>query len=272
MATAQSLHRDNVLIGSGRVFLDVRDADDNLTGERYLGDAVGATLNVESERATVFSGSGPAARQLVDKLRRQTRSMQATLHDMSMENLALFLAAGDPKAAADVKAAVNDEVLGPVTPGRWYQLGVSDAKPSGVLALDAAPGAVTKGDKDAQATATVKGTDYEIDRDHARLYVKPGGGIDAGDYLKIASYTPKAAAARRQVLATELREVRAAVRYLEDTQTGKGRNYYAPLCTVSAGGEMALMSRDTEQQITLDARILDPGAGKPSLVCDGVPA
>lgn len=271
MATAQSLHRDNVLIGSGRVFLDVRDADGNLTGERYLGDAVGATLNVESERATVFSGSGPVARQLVDKLRQQTRSMQVTLHDMSMENLALFLAAGDPKAAADAAQAVADEVIGPVTPGRWYQLGASDAKPAGVLAVTAI-GAVTMGDKAAQATATTKGTDYEVDADRARLYVTPGAGIAAGKYLKVASYTPKAAAARQQVLATELREARAALRYLEDTQTGKGRNYYAPLCSVSAGGEMALMSRDTEQQIVLDARILDPGAGKPSLVCDGVPA
>ena len=64
-------------------------------------------------------------------------------------------------------------------------------------------------------------------------------------------------------------ELRAAVRYIEDTGTGAGRDFYAPLCAVSAGGELALMSRETEQRIELSCEILDPGAGRAALLIDG---
>ncbi len=48
-----------------------------------------------------------------------------------------------------------------------------------------------------------------------------------------------------------------------------GRNYYAPKYSIAAGGELALKSRDTEQQITLTCTILDPGEGKAALYIDG---
>ena len=109
-------------------------------------------------------------------------------------------------------------------------------------------------------------TDYTIDFNRGRIYIEPGSTIVDGKIR--VSYTP-VAATRKQVKTGDLREIRAALRYIEDTDTGKGRNYYAPLCSVGTAGEMALMSRDTEQQIQLTAEILDPGGSKAALLIDG---
>ncbi len=271
MTTAASQHQDNIVIGSGRLFLDVLDADDATQGERYLGDAVSAALTITSERAQVFSGSGPVARQLVNKVRSLTRGMTVTLHDMSMENLALFTAADEPESAGLAEDAGSPWSLAAVKKGRWYQIGASASDPIGVPKLTAVSevGVAADTDKYSSGETDIYDTDdYAIDRDTGRIVVKPGGSVAEADGIRVA-YTSPATTGRRKAEATELREVRAAVRYLEDTQTGEGRNFYAPLCSVSAGGEMALMSRETEQQIQLGVEILDPGGGRAALTIDG---
>ena len=44
MSAATDIHRNNVVIGSGELCLDLLDGDGNATGERYPGDSVGASL------------------------------------------------------------------------------------------------------------------------------------------------------------------------------------------------------------------------------------
>ena len=294
MSAISDRHSDNILLGSGHLFIDVLGADGARTGERYLGDAVGATLAVESERVQVFSGSGPVARQLVNKVRSLTRRLSATLHDVSMENLALFVGAGDAVGAeTDAADRIDDgdaEAL-TVRKGRWYQLGVSAARPAGLRAVAVgtptwAPGDGTLNDADNAVIVTTgavapnsgagtgtknilaPGADYAVDAASGRIYIVPGGGIDDGDTIYV-HYTPVAATARPQVATPATpQDVRAAVRYIEETATGRGRNLYAPLCSVAASGELALMSRETEQQIQIAAEILEPGGGKAALLID----
>jgi len=69
-----------------------------------------------------------------------------------------------------------------------------------------------------------------------------------------------------------LKVPKGAVRYLEDSGTGKGRDFYVPQSTIAPGGEMALMSRDTEQQITLQCSIEEPGGDLAAVYIDGVDA
>ena len=49
MTTAAARHTNNTIIGSGEVFLDLIEAGE-YTGERYLGDSIGASLTVATER------------------------------------------------------------------------------------------------------------------------------------------------------------------------------------------------------------------------------
>ena len=91
MTTAREQQRDNIVIGAGEVYLDLVAAGGARAGERYLGDAVSATLGIVTEETTVFSGTGPVAQELSRVVRQIARQFTLTLHDISMENLQLFV-------------------------------------------------------------------------------------------------------------------------------------------------------------------------------------
>ena len=274
MSAARDIRKPNVVIGSGEFFIDLLDDKGALTGERYVGDSPGGTLATAAERIQVFSGDGPIASPLVNKVRSVTHTIAITLRDMSMENLALLFGAAEaPADAAAVAAtAVTDEEH-TVIQGRWYQLGRTDANPRGVGAVSATGIVVT--DNAAVATSYDADDDYVVDTDRGRLYIVPGGAIAASGAETIeVDYTPVAAAAgaTQRLSVAGLKDVRGAVRYLEDTETGKGRDFYARLCSISAAGETQLKSRDQEQQIAIACEVEDPGGGIPMLVIDGQPA
>lgn len=124
-------HSDNILIGAGEAYFDLHE-DGEPTGERYLGDAVGAQLEIATEETTAFSGSGPVAVELARVARSIiSRTVTLTLHDISLENLALFAVGAVERL--DAAAPVADEPA-IVRPGRWHQLGGAD-RPAGPLTL-----------------------------------------------------------------------------------------------------------------------------------------
>ena len=281
---------DNIVIGAGEVYLDLHEGGAP-TGERYLGDAVGAALEITSEETTVFSGSGPVARELARIARSVSRTVTLTLHDISLENLALFTMGAMKHIAA--ASPVSGE-LAVFRPGRWYQLGGA-ARPAGVLSLAApaskaaAINAVTVASTAqapvtaAQAIAarrfgaseTEQTGQYIVDYARARIFWlpadhalhQPKAGIQAGTGLAI-DYTPDDAA-RDQVQGT-LGQLIGAFRYIEDSAEGRGRNIYAPRCSFQpAGGLTLLDGRSSEQQIRLAVSMLEPGGGQPALYIDG---
>ena len=267
MSATTKKHTDNIVIGAGELYIDLLDGDDGTAGERYLGDGVGASLSVTTERVQVFSGTGPVARKLVDAVRSINRSMSITLHDMSHDNLALFVGATEVEDITDAVNQVTNEALA-VRKGRWYQLGVKTDKPTGIGAIDATAAKTVVTDTDESSPTTYDaGDDYTVDAERGRLYIVPGGDIADGAAI-LVDYTP-VAAIRKLVKTGDLKDIRAALRYIETPVAGKGRDYYAPLCSIGASGEIGLMNRDSEQQIQLTAEILEPGARKAALLIDG---
>ena len=290
MSAATQTHRNNIVIGSGELFIDLLSGDGKTTGERYLGDSPGASLSVAAERVTVMSGDGPVAVRLIDKVRSIERTLSLTLHDISAENLALFVGAAAPADVGASSSRVTDEEHR-VRAGRWYQLGASTANPRGVGKLHAS--SLSDDDDDADklvvkygreyGVTAASGTDYRVDIARGRIYIVPGNeaadatlgkamadntGAPGTAMLKI-SYSAAAPARQRVEASARPREVLAALRYIEDADSGAGRDYYAPRCSIGAGGELALKSRDTEQQIALTCSILDPGGGRAALYIDG---
>lgn len=129
MTQARERHTDNIVVGAGEVHLDLFDAAGAKTGERYLGDCAGATLAVTTEETRIFSGTGAVATELVTIARQVTREIRLTLHDMSLENMALFVIGDTVKPAA-----VANEAFA-VEPDKSYQLGVSPDNPAGYSRL-----------------------------------------------------------------------------------------------------------------------------------------
>ncbi len=292
--TARSIDKrtDNILIGAGEVYLDIHEGG-AATGERYLGDAVGAELEVAAEETTVFSGSGPVARELTRIARSVTRTARLTLHDISLENLALFTV-GDVKRLGAAGSVSGEAAI--LRPGRWYQLGGAD-RPAGVLRLatpqnkadatgaitvtstaPAAPTAVQAIEANRFATGvteTEQKGQYIVDHARARIFWLPAdhalyeakAGVDAGAALAI-DYTPDDAA--RDQVQGAFRQLIGAFRYIEDAAEGQGRNIYAPRCSIQpAGGLTLLDGRSSEQQIRLAVSMLEPGGGRPALYIDG---
>ena len=283
---------DNILIGAGEVYLDLHEGG-TPTGERYLGDAVGAALEITTEETTVFSGSGPVARELARIARSVTRTVTLTLHDISLENLALFTVS----EVRQLKVAdpVSDEPA-VLKPGRWHQLGGAD-RPAGVLRIAtpaskaAAVAAVTiattaqtpvtatqaiaAGQFGSGAGETEQKGQFIVDYARARIFWLPAdhalfeaeAGIEAGATLAI-DYTPDDAA-RDQVQGV-FRQLIGAFRYIEDAAEGHGRNIYAPRCSIQpAGGLTLLDGRSSEQQIRLAVSMLEPAGSRPALYIDG---
>ena len=268
MTAARNAHSNNVVLGAGEVYADLFDAAGNKTGERYLGDSPAATISVTSESTTVLSSDGPVARELVNRVRSVSRSIGFTLKDSSIANWALFLL-GDDEPYADEAVAVADEEIAIVRRGRWYQLGVSDAKPTGVAAIAQGGVAVTYANNGADTALPAE--QFEVDRDHARIMVRPDSAAVAdGDTIKI-DYTPVASPARRIAKAGAPKQLRCALRYIEDRDAaGEARNVYAVECNLAPGGEVGLKSRETEQQLAFTAAVVDQGGSRPSLFVDGV--
>ena len=295
--TARQIDRqtDNIVIGAGEVYIDLFDSDGNPTGERYLGDAVGATLSIATEETTVFSGTGPVARELTRVVRSISRTFNLTLHDITLDNLALFTIAEVAALSAKAAAIMDETAL--VRPGRWYQLGDAD-RPAGVSGLAtpadkaAATSAVTIASTAATPVAAVQAIEadrfkpmeteqkgqYVVDFERARIYWLPAdhalyaalAGIAADTEVGI-DYTP-ADPAREQAQGG-LMQQRGTFRYLEEAAAGRGRNFYAPLCVITPGGDLAMLDgRSTEQQITLAVSAIDPPSGRNPLYIDGQPS
>ena len=292
--TARSIDKrtDNIVIGAGEVYLDLHEGGAP-AGERYLGDAVGAELEIATEETTVFSGSGPVARELARIARSVTRTVRLTLHDLSLENLALF-AVGEMKRL-DVAGPVSGESA-VMRPGRWHQLGGAD-RPAGVLRLASpankaaavaavtivttaqAPVTVTQaiaaGRFAAGASETEQKGQYVTDYDRARIYWLPSdhplyaakAGVVGGTGV-VLDYTPDDGV--RDQVQGAFRQLTGAFRYIEDAAEGQGRNIYAPRCAIQpAGGLTLLDGRSSEQQIRLAVSMLEPGGGRPALYIDG---
>ena len=292
--TARNIDKrtDNIVIGAGEVYLDLHEGGAP-TGERYLGDAVGAALEITTEETTVFSGSGPVAQELARIARSIARTVTLTLHDISLENLALFTVGAVRRLDAAAQVSGEHAIF---RPGRWYQLGGA-TRPAGVLSLAtpankaAAINAVSvTSTAHSPATATQaiaarrfgngaseteqKGQ-YIVDYARARLFWLPAdhalyaakAGIGASIALAI-DYTPDDTA--RDQVQGALGQVTGAFRYIEDAAEGRGRNIYAPRCSIQpAGGLTLLDGRSSEQQIRLAVSMLEPGGGQPALYIDG---
>ena len=292
--TARNIDKrtDNIVIGAGEVYLDLHEGGAS-TGERYLGDAVGAALEITTEETTVFSGSGPVARELARIARSVTRTVTLTLHDLSLENLALFTVGEMRRLNAAAPVSGEPAVL---RPGRWHQLGGAD-RPAGVLGLPSpadkaaavaavtvsttaqtpvtATQAIAAGQFAAGAGETEQKGQYIVDYDRARIYWLPPdhplyaakAGVADGTDVSL-DYTPDDGA--RDQVQGALRQVIGGFRYIEDAAEGRGRNIYAPRCSIQpAGGLTLLDGRSSEQQIRLAVSMLEPGGGRPALYIDG---
>lgn len=255
--------RNNVIVGTGELFLDVRRArslpdmlkPEALDGERYLGSVTSVTLATSTDRLRVMSGGGKLAKLLASSVVRLTQLLQIEIQDMAMDNMALLaLTEGTTERVSAARPLEEKRTV--KTLDRWYQL----EAPLG-------PGPVTALTVTASGDRLVAGVDYQADLRRGRIYFPAGGTVAAGD-----SVTAAATARGRTTRCVEAGVAptpMAAIRYLETPTRGvQGRDWYWPLCALLESNMTALVARDREQRIVTQWAVLRPlnGAYAPTYV------
>lgn len=289
---------DNIIIGAGRLYVATLDAEDEPGPERFLGDSIGASLaGGEGDRIQIFAGDGAdSSRKLVDKLLDVTRSMSLTLHDISLENLRLFVM-GDLKSFTP--AAVADETFPACAAGDEFQLGTYNGAAGAVGGGYTVPvptagtkisGKAGSGDSAVaetkvrwvpkQADGRKGGTGSDAAKngagganpdkpllivygDTGRIEIPPAGETDSGDSTLYAALLTgfklsyKPDTSKREYVESATDPVEAAVRYVEnDPRNGVGKNVYMAKATIRPNGEWPLKTRGQEQQLSLTCESL----------------
>ena len=249
---------DNIIFGRGKIWLAPVDPPGE---ERDLGDIQGARVTVQETRVTVHAGSG-APRTLADVVTDRTTTIAMDLLDISMENLGLFFAS---EALDQPALAVTDEVLNlpaVVTDGPFLALPSAAGGAVENLVIRTAAGG--GGD---QLKAGDPDSDYEPYLQHGRIRVKPKAALAGATWY--ASYTVTASA---RLDVSGHRTVTRSLRYIESNpmlvSSSKARSFYVPCAEISPSGDFNLRD-NAAQMIRLQARVLDPGDGRPWIMITG---
>ncbi|MBT2337360.1 hypothetical protein J7E49_26100 [Variovorax paradoxus] len=258
---ANIYEKSQYIIPRGRVFFDVLDAADQLTGERHLGNCPTVTLNISTEKAPHYSAeSGPGVKD-ANRVVRIDRTGKITCDNMSADNKAMFIS-GDKSTVSQATGAVAAEEI-TVLPGLFYQLGRTDANPAGARKVSAV--VVTP---DAGGEPYELGTDYTVDAALGRLQVLAGGAIPAGK-IKVAYSKP--ATTWLRIKSGDKAELRGALRVLSNVAEGEQSDTYCPLVTLAPTGDMSLITSDDNYvQMEFDIEVLTPSNGV-AIFVDGRP-
>lgn len=202
-------------------------------GERYFGNTPEFSLTINIDTLDHYD-SDHGVKELDDSIVLQTtRTGAFTTDNISPENLALFFF-----GSADVlatSAATNVSETFTVQPGLTYQLGTSDAAPSGVRKVRDVQVTVSGG------TAPVVGTDYTVDADRGRITIVAGGAIAADTEITV---TYSVAASARQRVISGSTPIEGALRFLATNPKGEKYDYFFPYVSITPNGDFALKGDD----------------------------
>ena len=227
---------NDYVLGKGKVYFDVFDANGATTGQRFLGNCPGFTVQVASENLEHFSSTGGVKEKDLEVLIQVDRTATISCDNMEMANLELFLV-GELATITETAAPVVDETI-TVLQDRTYQLGVSASVPTGVRSITT----VVVTDVGA-ATTYVLGTDYTEDLALGTISIIAGGGI-ASSAAEIIEVDYTTTANTHEQVSTATKSVKGALRYVADNPQGTNKDLYAPSAILSPEGDLALIGEE----------------------------
>lgn len=231
-------------------------------GERYLGNTPSGEMTVSPQKLDHYDGDTNEVSKDFSVATKVDRALAMTLDEVSEENLALFFGAAIT-AVAQVATPETGYAISDVKLGRYYQLGQSTSRPTGVRNVSAV--VIKKG-----ATTLVLNTDYLLDAARARIYILPTSAtVVDGDDLT-ADFTP-AANTRNQLATGAGATVEGRLRFLANNISGTNRDYYFPSVSVTPSGGFQLKGggeNPTVASMPVTVEILKPANGE-AIYIDG---
>jgi len=238
----------NYTLGRGELYFNqFKPGTMSGIGERYFGNTPEISISIESETLDHYN-SDRGVREKDDSVILETsRTMTFTTDHVSPHNLALFYL-GSVDALTVTGATGEEETFEDVTPGLFYQLGVTQANPTGARIVSN----VVVTDDSGTPTTFVAGTDYMLNAELGRIEILEGGNITKGTNIVV---TYDVAASTREVVISGASAIEGSLRYVAQNPKGKNIDYYFPYVKISPNGDFALKG-DEWQQIPFTVEIL----------------
>jgi len=240
----------NHFLGRGKLYVDRWDSDGASTGERYVGNAsVWEPQAPEDETQEIYD-YGEAETPLLDKqTTRRKMSMKATLHEFTIQNLALALM-GDVSALAQGTGTITDEDA-TARSGCYVKLAYRNV--DDVVVEPAAGG-----------SAYTEDEDYAVDAITGRIYIMTTaeGGSIADEAELHVSYS-YAADTSQTVLAGMSGTIEGSLRFIGDPKRGRTFEMEVWHFTLAPEGGIPFIS-DEYGNITLNFEVLSDSENHPA--------
>lgn len=236
----------NLVLGRGRVFVDLLDADGNTTGEVYIGNTPSFTLSSDEETLEHISSDEGLREVDAEVTLSATKTLNFTTDDIQPFNLAMFFRGEEGEFATAAIPSVVETIT--VKRGRWYQLGATEANPTGHRLITLTSAEISN------VAIPDAADNYTMDLALGRIYIKPDAPDIADDDEVEITYA--VAASARPIIITSNDEKIAAVRFIADNAYGKNTDHYWPKVRIAPDGDYELKSADDWQEITLTGKAL----------------
>lgn len=229
-------------------------------GERYIGNTTEVNFTMESETLDHYDNDH-GVREKDESITLQTNRTGSFVTDnISAENLGLFLF-GSSEIFTVSSGSVTDETFSNVLLGLSYQLGRTQANPSGVRGVSAVTVSVG-------STPLVLNTDYTLDAVMGRItLLETATAVESGDDIMV-DYTKTAHTRERIISGTTA--VAGSMFFRGFNPQGKNFDWTLPYVKVSPNGDFALKS-DEWQSIPFSVEVLKRSDRDAAFYIDGRP-
>lgn len=246
-------HVDNSIYGRGEVRFAPFDDDGNPTaGQRFIGNVPSLSITSSSEVEDLYSSWGRVSELLASVTTRVERTGDFTTTNISRENLALFIAGELDDISQSSETGKTEDIE--VSPGLYYQLGVSNSQPTGVVDISD----VTVEDAGGGTTYS-EGDDYTVNEDLGYIFITSDSSISADTEVTVTYDVGSKSIPI--VRSTDKVTLRGSLWYEAENSTGKDRNLFLPNVELSPDGDLSLITESDFLTIGFSMKILPPADG-----------
>ena len=246
---------ENYTLGRGELHFSLFKTGTNTpAGFRYLGITPEFGLTINTEYLDLFNSDHGIREKVQSVPVETTRQGNFSCVDIEMDNLANFFF-GSKSTIAQTATTGDTETFTDVIQGMSYQIGLTDATPTGVHSVS-----------NVAITGSVLGTDYLVDATLGIVTIVAGGNIASGDDVTI-TYDRAAGSIDQVISGTE--PVEGTLRFIADNPQGANLDYFMPRVKLSPNGDFSLKTEEW-QTIPFNLEILKL-TGKEAIYINGRP-
>lgn len=249
----------NLTLGAGKLFFDRWDADDQPTGEFYIGNTTTLTRSIDEERQEHYSSDTAEREKDASIVTRSDVALAFTTDDIQPENIALMFKG--IKDTLTIAPATGESETLTVNRGRWYQLGVDADNPTGLRGLS---------DLVLSGITNTNNVNFIFDATLGRFYVQDDAPDISDGESVTATYNIEASS--RTIYIGQGDQVRGSLRYIADNTTGPNVDYYWPKVEISPDGDYEFKG-DSWNEMSFSGEVLkkddttakEYGDGRPTI-------